>query len=212
MQINPKVVDLSHHNTVEMENGAWVGFSKLRSAGYVGIINKATQGISFVDMSYAKRRKPALDTGFLYGAYHYLDNTPIAAQVDNFLTHAAPDKHTLLALDHETRGVSLDDARLFLELVQRAIGRYPWLYSGFLVKEQIGAKVDPFWQGIRLWLSHYSDNPKWPPTWAKPTLWQFTGDGVGPEPHEAPGIIIRGGCDINSFDGTDSELAAIWAK
>jgi lysozyme len=211
MKINPKVVDISHYDDVQVMNGLWAGFAKLKAAGYVGVINKATQGRGMVDVSYARRKPHALDEGLLYGAYHYLDTSPPSEQAEHFLETAAVDDQTFIAVDHETRGVSLDAVQEFMDTVKAATGRYPWLYSGFLIKEQLGSKVDPFWAQIKLWLSHYSSNPTWPICWTKPTLWQFTGDGIGPGPHVAPGITIAGGCDINSFDGTDEELKALWA-
>ncbi|MDE2096852.1 MAG: glycoside hydrolase family 25 protein [Patescibacteria group bacterium] len=211
MQINPKVIDISHYDDVEVIGTDWAGFRKVRAAGYVGVINKVTQGRGILDKSYLRRRPHAVEAGLEWGAYHYFDGSDPIEQADNFLTEAQIDGRTLMALDHETRGVPLDNAREFMEHVQRQTGRYPWLYSGFLIKEQMGNSFDPFWAGIKLWLSHYSANPKWPPCWEKPTLWQFTGEGIGPGPHDVPGVTIAGGCDINSFAGTDGELRAIWA-
>lgn len=212
MNINPKVVDISHYDDVEYANGEWIGFKKLRAAGYVGVINKVTQGRGMIDVSYRRRREGALDAGLLWGAYHYLDGSDPAQQATHFLAEARPDFRTLIALDHEQRGVPLSAAERFCRTVYAAIGRYPFLYSGFLIKEQMPSDgMDDFWQQIPLWLSHYSSTPKWPSCWKKPTLWQFTGDGVGPGPHQVPGISIPGGCDINSFDGTDDELAKVWA-
>ena len=210
MQINPKVVDLSHYDDVETTGTTWTGFQKLYAAGYRGVINKVTQGRGMVDTSYARRRQPALSNGLLYGAYHYLTREDPVQQAQHFLTEAQVDTQTLMALDHETRGVSLANAQAFMETVKAQTGRYPWLYSGFLIKEQLGNTVDPFWQQTKLWLSHYSLTPTWPSCWIKPTIWQFTGDGVGPGPHQVPGVSIEGGCDINSFDGTDDELTAVW--
>jgi lysozyme len=209
-KINPKVVDISHYDDVEFVEGRWVGFEKLKAAGYIGVINKATQGRGMIDISYSRRRLGAINAGLVWGAYHFLDATDPIEQAAHFLDFASPDDNTLLALDHETRGVPLGSARIFLETVHRSVGRWPWLYSGFLIKDQIGNEIDPFWRQIQLWLSHYSSKPTWPPCWEKPTLWQFTGDGIGPGPHEAPGIFIQGGCDINSWDGTDDELRAAW--
>lgn len=212
MRINPKVIDISHYDDVETSNGEWIGFKKVYNAGYRGVINKVSQGRGMVDVS-AKRRKPhALEAGLLWGVYHYLDSSPADQQASHFLDVGQVDNRTLMALDHEQRGVSLQAAQLFMETVFVQTGRYPWLYSGFLIKEQLGMGKDPFWGQVKLWLSHYSTHPTWPPTWDSPTLWQYTGDGVGPLPHTVPGVTIAGGCDINSFDGSDAELAAVWGK
>ena len=211
MRLNPKVVDLSHYDDVETIHGQWTGFAKLKAAGYLGVINKCTQGRGMVDKTYALRRGPAEVAGLLYGAYHYMDKSDPSDQALHFLDQAKADERTLVALDYEERGVPLSAAATFMQVVKTRLGRYPWLYSGFLIKETLGNRKDPFWAGIKLWLSHYNINPTWPPNWTAPTLWQFTGDGVGPLPHTVPGITIPGGCDINSFDGTDQQLTAIWA-
>lgn len=207
MLINPKVVDISHYDDVHAG-----GFSLLRRAGYIGVIGKATQGPGMTDKTYRLRLPIARDAGLLYGAYHYLTKGPIKNQVDHFLDVVRPDNQTLLAVDHEDRAVSLAAAQEFCERVNVAAGRYPILYSGFLVKEQIKKADYKFWSGIKLWLSHYNAKPKWPDAWKEPWLWQFTGDGTGPMPHEVPGISIVGGMDINSWAGTDDELRAQWAK
>lgn len=209
MKINPKIVDISHYDNVHPG-----GFAALKEGGYLGVINKASQGTGMTDKTFALRRQAAQDAGLLYGAYHYLTKESVVDQVKHFLDVAKPDGQLDLAVDHETRGVPLKAARDFCERVHDALGRYPMLYSGFLVKEELGNHTaDPFWAGIRLWLSHYSAHPLWPTkTWEKPWIWQFTGDGVGPKPHEVPGITIDGGMDINSWDGTDADLIAQWAK
>ena len=216
MQVNAKVIDTSHFDNVETSGTDWTGFAKVYAAGYRGVINKVTQGRGMVDTSYARRRGPALTNGLLFGGYHYFTTEDPVQQANHFLASAQIDDKTLMALDHETRGVSLANARIFMETVKTQTGRYPWLYSGFLIKEQLGNTIDPFWQQIKLWLSHYNPNPTWPPCWTAPTLWQFTGSidehtVAGPPPHQVPGIDIQPGCDINSFDGTDDELTAIWA-
>lgn len=207
IKINPKVVDISHYDNVHPG-----GFVDLRKAGYLGVINKATQGSGMTDKTFALRRSAAREAGLLYGAYHYLTKGNVADQVTHFLDVVGTTDGIELALDHEDKTVDLGSARAFCERIHEAAGRWPLLYSGFLIKQQLGNKKDPFWSKIRLWLSHYNANPKWPAAWDKPWLWQFTGDGVGPSPHTVPGITIDGGMDINSWAGTDDELKAQWAK
>lgn len=207
MKINPKVIDISHYDNVHPG-----GFVQLRAAGYLGVINKASQGSGMTDKTFALRRSAAREAGLLYGAYHYITKGSVADQVKHFLDVVGTVDGIELALDHEDRDVGLGSARAFCERMHEAVGRWPVLYSGFLIKQQLGNKKDQFWADIRLWLSHYNVNPKWPATWEKPWIWQFTGDGVGPKPHTVPGITIAGGMDINSWAGTDEELKAQWAK
>ncbi len=58
------VVDLSHWN-------ADVNFKLVKEDGILGVVHKATQGLKFVDLKYAERRKIAEEEGLLYGAYHF---------------------------------------------------------------------------------------------------------------------------------------------
>lgn len=202
MNIKPLVLDLSHYSVVR-------SFPQVYAAGYRGIINKATEGLTSVDKTFSIRRQPARDAGLLYGAYHFLRPGKISVQVERFLSVAKPDDRMLLALDHEDAKVPLAAVKEFLGLIHQRVGRDAILYSGFLIKEQLGTKIDPDLAKIRLWLCHYNANPSWPKTWVSPWLWQFTGDGKGPLPHSVPGIDGTG-LDINSFDGTSSQLAAEW--
>lgn len=206
MQITPTVVDLSHYDNV-------TDWDAVKAFGIQGVINKATEGPGMTDKTFAIRRGPATARDILYGAYHFMRPGDVSAQVDHFLgvTNSSSDDTLLLALDHEDPKVPLSNAKAFMQEVHDQIGRYPILYSGFLIKQQLGTTIDPFWAGIKLWLSHYNANPTWPKCWSSPWLWQFTGDGVGPAPHNVPGITIGGrGIDINSYNG--SSLAQEWAK
>lgn len=204
MRINPVVADIYHGDTV-------TDLAKARAWGLRGIIHKATEGGVMVDRLYPDRRRMATATGLLWGAYHFLRPGDMKHQAMRFMDEADPDEHTLMAVDHEDPHVSLGDLRRFIATVESELGRYLVLYSGFLIKEQIGqASADntAFFAARPLWLSHYNVNPSWPKTWARPLLWQFTGDGDGPRPHAVPGI--QDDMDINSFDGTDEDLAAAW--
>ena len=201
MKVNPLVVDISHYQVVR-------SFREIKASGYVGVINKATEGLSYVDPTFASRRPQVKAAGLLYGAYHFLRPVSIPAQVKHFIDTVQLFDDLLLALDHEDPNVSLADAKLFLKLLEEHTGRVPVLYSGFLIKEQLKS-VDKDLARIRFWLSHYSSTPKWPSTWPEPWLWQFTGDGTGPLPHAITGIDGTG-IDINSFNGTPEQLAASW--
>ena len=202
MRPNPRVVDLSHYQTVN-------DWGAVMRAGIVGVIHKATEGTGYVDKMYAARKSAARQAGLLWGAYHFLRPGSIPAQVVHFLDIAEIDDALLLALDHEDPAVSLGDMKQFLKLVRQQTGRDAILYSGFLIKQQLKGN-DADLAKIRLWLSHYSNSPTWPKAWKKPWLWQFTGDGKGPAPHSIAGIAGTG-IDINSFDGTAAQLAAEWS-
>jgi lysozyme len=206
IRFNPVIVDLSHHDNVQ-------NWDAVKGFGILGVINKATEGEDFVDRTYRIRREPARQRDILYGAYHFLRPGDPIAQADFFLDVALsvsePEK-LLLALDHEDRRVPLDNAKKWMQHVDKA-GRMTVLYSGFLIKEQLGNRRDPFLAQHRLWLSHFSSNPVCPPNWDAPFIIQFTGDGEGPGPHHVTGISIEGGIDLNHFGGTPEQLKAQWA-
>lgn len=206
MTINPKVVDVSHYDRVS-------NLQATRAAGIVGIIAKATQGLGYTDDKYISVRTMAKAAGLEFGAYCFFEHGNVAAEVDKFLSFAMPDDRTLLALDHEPYGAktpTLDDAHEFCQRVFEKVGRRPIIYSGNLIKEQLGSRVDPFFGAHRLWLAQYSSRPVTQRSWAAPWLWQYTGDGSGLPPHTMPGISIAGGLDISSFEGSDEQLRAEW--
>ncbi len=206
MTINPKVVDISHYDRI-----VGSGFRDVRAFGIIGVIHKASEGVGVIDSPYADRRKDAIAAGLLWGAYHFMRPGHVQQQVELFLRLAQPDDHTLLALDYEIAAVSLSDARAFVEQVEDQTNRSVVVYSGNTIKEALGNQVDTFWGARRLWLAQYASTWKVQRSWQKPWLWQYTGDGVGPTPHNVPGIQIEGGLDISSWDGTDEELRKQWS-
>jgi len=204
--INRMVIDISHHNSP-------VDFGQVQAAGIFGIIHKASEGTSFVDDQYLSRAREALNCGLLWGAYHFANSNSVQAQVDNFLKVVGVDDETLYALDWEDNGNStmrLDQAREFVELLERKIGEgRTVLYSGNTAKEALGSKQDPFWGARRLWLCQYGSTPVCQASWDTYWLWQYSDGEKGPGPHGCPGV--SGDCDTNSWPGTVDELRSQWA-
>lgn len=198
------VVDISHHN-------ANPNFAQAAAAGIVGVIHKATQGLAFKDQMYIVNRQKALDAGLLWGAYHFGTGGDGAAQADFFLETVDPGPDTLLILDYEpnTQGatMSLDDARAFVSELNTKVGRFPGLYSGSLIKQQLGNNTDPILSQCFFWLAQYGPNAVVPPNWATWTLWQYTDGNLGPQPHTVPGI---GACDRDKFNGDLDDLKKLW--
>jgi lysozyme len=202
------VVDLSHHNET-------VDFAKMKASGVVGVIHKATQGLTYVDETYAGRRIEALECGLLWGAYHFGVGGDGSDQAQFFLDVTKPDGRTLLVLDYEPNltgpTMSLDQAREFVEHVGEATGRWPGLYSGHLIKEQLGGSTPPDARLSKcfLWIAQYN-GPRplnVPPTFRTWTFWQYT-DGVhGPAPHRVDGVGL---CDRNIFNGSLAQLKRLW--
>lgn len=215
MTINLKVIDISHWQSGL--NGNPIDFAAIKAFGIVGVILKASQGASGHDATYDDNRQAASDAGLKVGAYHFATGDDADAQVANFLKRAAPDADTLMALDHEPydTNLDLDGARAFLESLKDQLGRTPKMYSGNLIKEQMAKGLSDdnraFFSGIPLWLSHYNNHFILPPAWDHYWLWQFAGDGTNNNGITVPGILHGDKVDMNSYDGTDEELAGTWA-
>jgi lysozyme len=207
MSFKVSVVDLSHYDTV-------TDYAAIKAAGVTGVIYKATQGKSYTDPSYPDARIKALRAGLKWGAYHFGDSSDVKLQVANFLNYAQIDADSLFVLDYEPyTGAQMNvlQAKQWMALTEEGLGRVEEsvLYSGNLIKEDLGSKKDPFFGARRLWLAQYGNKPVVQTSWPTYWLWQFTGDGEGPEPHTVNGI--DGNCDCNFYAGTDQQLNDEWA-
>ena len=199
------VVDISHHNgAVDLQQAA--------ASGIVGVIQKATQGQSFVDPTFANNRTKTLAAGLLFGAYHFGTGSDGIKQAQNFLAAVQPDANTLLVLDFEANpqgpSMTLVEARAFVTHVNAVTGRFPGLYAGHFLKELLGTQTDSVLANCWFWLAQYGPTPVVPPNWATWTMWQYTDGALGPEPHSVPGI---GRCDRDRFNGTEAQLRAHWS-
>src|SRR5262245_66441024 len=86
------VIDVSHHN-------GHPDLGKARADGIRGVIQKATQGRTFVDPTYARNHEAAADVGLYWGAYHFGTGGDGVKQAAHFLEIVAPGKADLLVLD-----------------------------------------------------------------------------------------------------------------
>jgi GH25 family lysozyme M1 (1,4-beta-N-acetylmuramidase) len=212
MTIVPVVHDLAHFNSCN--------FSQFKAGGGLGIIHKASQ--SHIDDRVVRRLPLIKSVGLLAGCYHFNQiGAKVTDQIALFLRSikaAGFDKNDLAALDWEPPAISHTDALDIMDGVEQSIGRYSVLYGGSVIKEQMphasSNQRDAFAKR-RLWLSEYGPVAKMtdvnghPLPWSKYWLWQYTGDGIGPEPHSMPGTAH--GADLNTFAGSADELRAQWA-
>jgi lysozyme len=75
--IKPMVVDLSHWDPAD-------DYDAVKADGIVGVIYKATQGISYTDDTYGDQQHAAKVAGLLWGAYHFAEATDVDQQVQKF--------------------------------------------------------------------------------------------------------------------------------
>lgn len=204
--ITNAVVDLSHHN-------GQVQFRKARDSGILGVIQKATQGEGFVDPTFHKNRKAALESGLLFGAYHFGTGSSGVSQAEHFLKTVIPDEKTVVVLDfednHAGTSMTLEEGRAFATHVFMSLNRWPVLYSGHTIKNALKGTVDPVLKNCPFWLAQYGPTPVVPPCWETWTLWQYTDGAQGTKPHDVPGV---GRCDRDMFQGDEARLRKWWGS
>lgn len=195
---NHKVIDISHWQTIPSS------LIPAKESGVLGVIHKATEGAGGYDDKYPARRFLAREAGLLFGAYHFLRPGSMADQARIFVEYCDPQPWTLLAADHEDERVSLDDLVEWLAAVETLIGIRPVIYSGHVLKEQLGGQRHPVLneQNFPLWLAQYSSEPELPAGWSAAWLWQWTDRG------EVPGIDPP--TDLNHYAGDDRDLIRSW--
>ena len=208
MPLTNAVIDLSHFNNV-------TSFQSVREAGIIGVIHKATQGLTGVDGTYGTRKPTALAAGLLWGAYHFGVNANAQKQADHFLDVVQPGPSDLMVLDFEPNAhdgtMTLAQAEAFVQRIFQQTGRFPGLYSGqAFIKEQLSNKKNETLSNCFLWIARYSDQPPQVPTatWKTFTLWQYTDGNLGPQPHRVNGIAT--GCDRDKFNGDEAGLRQLW--
>jgi len=210
--VTPVVADMNHANPVD--------FGRIAQNGIVGVIHKAVQGVGFSDPAYASRRQQAAAANLCWAAYAFNTGDVVSAQVAHFLAVAQPDNATGMWLDFEDNTaseMSLAQAQDFLDRVDQAIGRACGIYSGNRIKQLIvgaNSATRDFFAQHPLWLCEYGpvarmvDVNRQPLPWSNWFIWQYTGDGVGPEPQTVPGL--QKGADLSTFNGTPDQLRAAW--
>lgn len=192
------VIDLSRYN-------GQVDFEKVKHAGIMAVIGKATQGLDYVDPQFAANRDKAHAAGLMWGAYHFGTNGDGAAQADALLSAAGPD--SLYVLDYEPNRtaattMTLDQARAFVSRIHEKTGHWPGLYTGALIRDTLGGRKDPVLSHCWLWLAQYAAKAVVPGGWTSWTLWQYTDQG------SVPGV--PGHCDRSRFHGDIPALKRLW--
>ena len=201
------IIDISHHQ------GSNIDFARVKAAGIVGVIHKATGGTNYQDPMYPVNRQRAQNEGLLWGAYHWgTGDASGADQAQYFIDYAQPDGQTLLALDYEPNvagphrlgpDMTPQIATDFVNAIQGSQGRLPILYTGMAMQGKIPNLPD-----CPLWWARYAAQPAGiPETWPTWTLWQYTDGTNGNQPHTVDGI---GPCDRDQFDGDLDGLKRLW--
>lgn len=202
--LQPQVIDLSHYNVIPQS------LRPAKQAGVVGVIHKATQGLTYTDPKIGARHYLAKQAGMLWGVYHFLTGDDPVKQAKHFFdaSHKFVDDETLIACDHE-QDATLSELLAFLDAADILFDRQCVLYSGHTIKEQLGtdaAMVAAHTARLfdrRLWLADYGDSYKLPKGYKQTWLWQFTDIAA------VPGI--EAAVDGNIFTLSKPVTSQVWA-
>lgn len=198
MSDDVKCIDISH----------WQGFpdfNKVKAAGVIAMIHKATEGTSYADPNRAKNCSNAIKAGIKCCCYHWIKpGNNARQQMEYFISVVDPTPGERMVIDYEENGCMLDQLKVAVQtLLDDPRGLQVTIYSGHLLKEQLAnGEHDAFLHdNTDLWLAQYtSGQPSWPmgtyPEW---TLWQYSESG------HIDGIE-GSAVDLNRFNGSDEEL------
>ncbi len=184
-------------------------FKKAYVAGWIGYIEKLTQGAGYVDpLAVGRLRAATAVSGILLGGYHYMTLTDtVSAQVANFMFAVGRVDHPLmLVLDFETTPSRVAEgmASEFVNAIRIKTGHWPVLYTGRWTITPIPMDNLP---ACDLWLPEYGTHPIPPPGFSSWKLHQYSDGTAGPNPVDIPGI---GKVDQSEFNGTIDELRVWW--
>ena len=205
--VNPKptkewdrfFADISHH---EPDFNA-------KTYNSIFLINKCSDGITFVDKTHAKRKKECAENGIKYGGYHFFQcrRDPIAQAEHYVKTHGSFDLLPIIDFEKDKDQNEADLAKEKENLfkccmrVKELTGKTPVIYSYKSLLD--GLKLDPKFAQFPLWLARYSNTMgSVPAPWDSKTIlaWQYSDGGEtfkhSTYPNSFTGI---GNCDSNLY-------------
>jgi lysozyme len=206
--------DVSHYQ------GEAIQWDKVASAPYVKFaFCKATEGLTYVDSSFARNWAAIKNTSLLRGAYHFghPKNKP-QDEVDHFLSTVGDDAEAdLLALnlevsDEQSPEHILEWATTFLSYLDQSTTTRVIVYTGGFWKYQLGNPASAAIGKFPLWLAQYSNMPGPPKPWSQWAFWQYTNGTYGPSGRLPKSIAGVGACDVSQFNGSYKDLQDLVAR
>lgn len=188
-----KGIDISGHN-------GSVDFAKAKADSIDFVYIKATEGIDFCDVMFARNCKGAKAAGLKVGAYHFFRfGTPGHLQAYHFLSTVGQyDLDLPLAIDVEDwyndEGVDDSEVREQLRVMVDALASNGMRVMIYTNKEGYGRFVDSFFPDVDLWICSLGAKP---PTgdWA---VWQHSHCG------KVSGIETP--VDVDAFCGSRADF------
>jgi len=189
-------VDVSHHQKMI----AWEDVATKESLDFAFV--KATEGQDFVDSLFCRNWDQLRKTGIRRGAYHFFRAYGCGdEQAAHFLSLVEMQPGDLApVLDIElTDGIApeimVQEARIWLEIVEKALGIKPIIYSNqHFFEKYLAGHFDEF----PLWIARYSSDKPYLSSGKNWDFWQFSNEGC------IEGISKK--VDLNVFPGTREML------
>lgn len=196
----PVAIDISHWQN-------FPDFDEVAAAGIKGMIHKVSEGTSYIDPNREENCSNAKKAGLAIATYFWIKPGDGRAQAEFYLSVLDPVPGERVVIDYEESGCSLTT---LYDVVQALLDYKDDLqitvYSGHLLKEQLGSKRDDFLaEHTDLWLAEYQskstiDDISWSdetyPQWA---LHQYSETGTIPG---VDGSYV----DLNRYNGSDEEF------
>jgi lysozyme len=192
----PICIDISHHQ-------GYPDFDEVRASGVLGVIHKATEGSTFIDDAHAENLANAKAAGLATATYFWIKPGDGRSQAEFYLSVIDPVHGERVVIDYEEDGCSLTTLRDAVQaLLDFKRDLQITVYSGHLLKEQLGDSCDDFLaEHTDLWLAQYTSdeaNISWPSgTYKQWSLWQYSESGT------IPGIDDSY-VDLDNFNGSDA--------
>jgi GH25 family lysozyme M1 (1,4-beta-N-acetylmuramidase) len=198
-------IDVSHYDgTIN-----WAG---VKRDSFAFAFMKATEGLTYLDPTFATNWAGAGRNGIIRGAYHYFhaSDDPIQ-QADYFISKAGIPQPGDLPLTLDLEDSSFDSltaaqvseaALQFMQRLEEKTGRKPIYYTSARVfNTLLGTPAG--WGGYPLWVVGWGVTcPNVPsPPWSDWVFWQITDTG-------SVDGGISGNVDVNRFNGTLADLQA----
>src|SRR5436190_8890834 len=156
----PVCIDISHHQ-------GFPDFDQVKADGVLGIIHKATEGTSYIDPNRAENCSNAIKAGLAVATYFWLKPGDGRAQAEFYLSVLEPQPGERVVIDYEEDGCSLTTLHdAVAALLDFGNDLQVTIYSGHLLKEQLGNDSDDFLADhTDLWLAQYTSDQNaisWP--------------------------------------------------
>lgn len=201
-------IDVSGH---QHPYGTSIDWAAAKRDGVKFAFIKATEGRTYTNPYLAQDWAATRSVGIYHGAYHFARPSigSAAAQARHFVSKAGlankpGDLPPVLDLE-SSGGLGRTALRTWtatwLKTVQTLTGRRPIIYTGPSFWRNAMGNSTAF-TAYPLWIAHYGvSRPSVPGGWSAWMFWQGSSTG------SVSGI--RGDVDMNSFNGTQAQLAAL---